>query len=286
MSLHVRNIEQVSRVMSAQATQDGDGVAIHRIAGNHLNAVLDPFLLIDEIRSDDQKDYIGGFPPHPHRGFQTFTYMLQGGFAHTDSMGNKGEISGGGLQWMSAARGVVHSEMPRAEAGRLHGYQFWVNLPGAHKMDPPDYRDVQGEDVPEYHYAGHDIRALLGDARGVDGVRLTGALALPHTPVTLLDVTMRANQPLALRVPAGWTMQVLVVEGQLGKYPARHLLHFNALREASVLQLASMQATRCLVFGGQPLQEPVAQYGPFVMNSMDEVEQALRDFREGTLVAG
>ncbi len=279
-----RTINDVTEVIKARTTQDGDGVTIHRIAGQRLNALLDPFLLVDEIRSDDSKDYVGGFPPHPHRGFQTLTYMLQGGFAHTDSMGNEGEVSDGGLQWMSAARGVIHSEMPRVHHGRLHGYQFWINLPQAHKMEAPDYRDMQDEEIPRLEQGAHRLSALIGEVAVQNGPWVRAAMSLPHTPVFLTDVTLARGEPLSLVVPKDTAVHVLVVDGHLGSYSKRALLHFAGLHEESALTLESDRAARILVFGGKALAEPIAQYGPFVMNTMEEVEQALRDYRDGALV--
>ncbi len=276
--------KDATHVISAHATQDGDGVNINRIAGSQLNPILDPFLLVDEIRSADDADYMGGFPQHPHRGFQTLTYMIEGGFEHRDSMGNRGAVNDGGLQWMSAARGVVHAEMPLAPEGKMHGYQFWINLPASHKMDPPDYKDLQGQDVPVYRDAGSQIKALLGKVELADGRSLEAALQLPHTPTFMLDAEIHAGGEISLIVPADYQVQVLIVEGKLGDYGAQTLLHYAPESDDWRLELNTEDVLRVLVFGGQPLREPIAQYGPFVMNTSDEVQQALRDFREGRLL--
>ncbi|MDX1451128.1 MAG: pirin family protein [Oleiphilaceae bacterium] len=284
MTRQVRTVNDADQVILARPTQDGDGVNIHRIAGGHLNALLDPFLLIDEIRSDDASDYVGGFPEHPHRGFQTLTYMLEGGFKHRDSIGNEGSVRDGGLQWLSAARGVLHSEMPLPRNGRLHGYQFWINLPAQYKMESPAYRDIQAEEIPYLRDAqGTVYRQLLGGIELDDNTRLEAALNLPRNKVAMTDVALSASGQARLRIPAGFVMQVLVVSGYWGGYGEKHLLHFAAMGEESVLQIDIAEAAKLIVFGGHPLKEPIAQYGPFVMNTREEIEQAMRDYRDGVL---
>jgi len=276
------------RVISAHPTQDGDGVRIKRIAGPHLNTLLDPFLLIDEIRSEDSTDYVGGFPAHPHRGFQTLTYMISGGFKHRDSMGNEGIINSGGLQWMSAASGVIHSEMPLLHKGTeqgMHGYQIWLNLPSGEKMRQPAYRDIQGEEVPEYRLMnGILVRALAGMFE-VDGKVMNSALSLPESHALLMDVTVPADTVMRCVFEAASQYQLYVIDGALEDLNAGHLAHFSEASTVRNLTVESgAQGARILVLGGQPIREPIAQYGPFVMNTHAELEQALQDYRDDRFI--
>lgn len=278
-------LNDADRIVSQQATQDGDGVKISRIAGQHLHALLDPFLLIDEINSDDSKDYVGGFPPHPHRGFQTFTYMLDGSFHHKDSMGNSGKVSGGGVQWMSAASGVIHSEMPEPDGDKLHGFQLWINLPAVEKMNPPDYRDIQAQEIPAHQTSeGAQVKVLAGRVE-VEGSHYEGALELEKSKGSVLAVELAANAGLSISVPENHNVNVLVFGGALDGLQRGKMAHFARRDDSYQLALASAREdTRFLVLLGEPIAEPVAQYGPFVMNTMGEVEQALRDYRDGSLV--
>ncbi len=285
---NIIELKHADRVIQARPTQDGDGVNIRRIAGQQLNPLLDPFLLIDEIRSDEASDYVGGFPPHPHRGFQTLTYMIEGGFKHKDSMGNEGVINDGGLQWMSAASGVIHSEMPIMDTkpeARMHGYQIWLNLPAADKMRTPAYRDLQGDDVPEHVFLdGSRIRALVGQAQA-NSVLHKAALQLPESHAQLFDVSISESSAMDWILEPGYQYQIYLIEGQSGGLSTGHLANFEPAPEARTLRLEANQgAARYLVLGGVPIREAIAQYGPFVMNTMDEIEQAMRDYRDDRLV--
>lgn len=285
INLTERTLTQADRILLARPTEDGDGVRIRRIAGQSVNAALDPFLMIDELNSDEQADYIGGFPPHPHRGFETLTYMKVGAFKHRDSMGNEGRVSAGGLQWMSAARGVIHSEMPEADAGRLHGFQLWLNLPASEKMRPPSYRDVQAEEVAHIRLPS-GVEAWVPVGRVVlDQQTVTGPLLLPETDAAVADVNVPAGAVANLSVPAGMQANILVYEGQAGTLQSGQLAHFSAQPEERRIVLASQKTSlSVLILFGRPLREPIAQYGPFVMNTMDEINQAISDYRSDRLV--
>lgn len=279
-------LAQADRLLQARPTEDGDGVRIRRIAGQSVNPVLDPFLMIDELNSDEQADYIGGFPPHPHRGFETLTYMKVGAFRHRDSMGNEGRVSAGGLQWMSAARGVIHSEMPEADAGRLHGFQLWLNLPASEKMRSPSYRDVQAEEVAQVRLpSGVEVWVPVGQVV-LDHETVTGPLRLPETDAAVADVTLPAGTATMLSVPAGFQANILVYAGETENLKSGHLAHFSAQSSAREIKLEAHTSTlSLLVLMGRPLREPIAQYGPFVMNTMDQIDQAIRDFNAGRLVS-
>lgn len=278
-------LAQADRILQARPTEDGDGVRIRRIAGQSVNAVLDPFLMIDELNSDEQADYIGGFPPHPHRGFETLTYMKVGAFRHRDSMGNEGRVSAGGLQWMSAARGVIHSEMPEVDAGRLHGFQLWLNLPAREKMRPPSYRDVQAEEVAHIRLPS-GVEAWVPVGRVVlDQTDVTGPLLLPETDATVADVSVPAGAVTMLSVPAGVQVNILVYDGQTDTLRSGQVAHFSAQPEVRQIALSAQTTPlSLLVLLGRPLREPIAQYGPFVMNTMDEINQAISDYRSDRLV--
>lgn len=290
INLTERTLTQADRIFKARPTEDGDGVRIRRIAGQSVNAALDPFLMIDELNSDEQADYIGGFPPHPHRGFETLTYMKVGAFKHRDSMGNEGRVSAGGLQWMSAARGVIHSEMPEADAGRLHGFQLWLNLPAREKMRPPSYRDVQAEEVAHVRLSS-GVEAWVPVGRVVlEQQTVTGPLLLPETDAAVADVFVPAGAVTTLSVPAGMQANIFVYDGQVydGQtytLQSGQLAHFSAQPDERRIVLASQKTSlSVLILLGRPLREPIAQYGPFVMNTMDEINQAISDYRSDRLV--
>ncbi len=277
-------LSDASRRVLSRPTQDGDGVNIRRIAGGHLNAVLDPFLLIDEIRASDESGELRGFPAHPHRGFQTLSYVIEGGFEHQDSMGNIGQVDEGGLQWMSAARGVIHSEMPLGPNGRVHAYQFWLNLPARSKLDPPRYYDLKGANVPVYLLdSATRVRALLGELE-FNQSRISSPLEEQHSGAFLMDITQAEHERLELTIPQDTTLMVLPIHGESEGLSPGSVAVFSATHEVQLLRLSSEAGWRYLVVGGRPIKEPVAQFGPFVMNTMEEVEQALSEYRDGTLL--
>lgn len=273
--------KKLEQVIQSQPSSDGDGVRINRIAGPHLNSRLDPFLMLDEIRSDDSADYIGGFPPHPHRGFETITYMIHGKLRHQDHMGNEGVIESGDVQWMTAARGVIHSEMPEQEEGLMHGFQAWLNLPASEKMKDPAYRDIRSSEIPELASPeGAVVRAVAGRT-SVNGQELQGVVQGLTTEAVYLDISLPANSRILLDLPEQHRALVFVFEGQTAELKNRQMGAYGAGDKLEIK--AGDQATRLLLLAGKPLAEPVVQYGPFVMNTTDEIQQAIQDYQTGQL---
>jgi redox-sensitive bicupin YhaK (pirin superfamily) len=271
----------VRQLVRALATTEGAGVTIYRSIGTASRPSLDPFLMLDQFSSEDPDDYIAGFPQHPHRGFNTLTYMLDGHMQHADSMGNRGDLLPGGAQWMKAGSGVIHSEMPQQTAGRMRGFQLWINLPAAQKMTAPAYQDVRPETIPEITEGSARVRVLVGDYRGH-----SGPLHDPHTAVGYLDVTLAAGAQFTHSLPATHNAFVYVFEGNATV--ATHRIAEQHLAVLSTGNKATLQAgadgARFLLVAGRPIGEPVAQYGPFVMNTREEIEQTLADYRDGRLL--
>ncbi|MFT5073764.1 MAG: redox-sensitive bicupin YhaK (pirin superfamily) [Patiriisocius sp.] len=270
-------MRKLVQVITAQPTRDGDGVKIHRLAGSGLHQVLNPFLMIDEINSDDAADYIGGFPEHPHRGFETITYMKAGRMRHRDHMGNEGIIDAGDVQWMTAGAGVLHSEMPEQENGLLHGFQIWLNLPAAEKMKPAAYQEILSADIAEQALPdGGMVRVIAGKVH-INQQPQQGPLPDISTQPVFLDVQLGPNETVELSFKSDNTAMVYAYKGgtdviaqrQLGIYTSGNRLHLRA---------GSMGA-ELLVLSGQPINEPLVQYGPFVMNTSEEIERALTDFQ-------
>lgn len=286
--MQLRNIVNIAR---AQATSDGAGVKIQRLAGfgRHLN--MDPFLMLDEIRSENKDDYIAGFPPHPHRGFETVTYMRAGGFSHKDSMGNEGSIEAGGAQWMTAASGVIHSEMPKSggdsdddNVSGMHGFQFWLNLSASEKMGRPEYRDIQAGEIVSFQQDDAQIRLIAGEL-DKDGTVIVGAVTGKTTRALLADVMLPAGGITTMTYADDLSSQFYVYQGSIrvgNKRVSRGEL--AQLDKGSSLQITAEKDSGLLLFGGLPLNEPVAHHGPFVMNTTKEIDQAIRDYQAGTLV--
>ena len=281
------NVRTVEHVISAHATSDGDGVKIQRVAGFN-NARFSPFLMIDELKSDESKDYVGGFPPHPHRGIETLTYMLQGHFQHKDHMGNVGELRSGGAQWMAAGRGVIHSEMPMMEEGALHGFQIWINQPSTHKMQPAQYHDFQSESITEHQSEqGGLLRVIAGgfelhNRADSETSRAQGPLQKTGVPLSVADWRSRSGQEVSLGTEGSHNAMAYVYRGSIqigGKVINQGQLAF--LTKAELLSLSSIEDSGVLIFAGQPIDEPVVHYGPFVMNSMEEIEQTIQDYNNG-----
>jgi redox-sensitive bicupin YhaK (pirin superfamily) len=275
-----RNVE---RVVRGRDTSDGGGVRLKRTLGGTEIEQLDPFLLLDEFKSDDGKDYLAGFPDHPHRGFETVTYMLAGAMEHRDSRGNHGNLVAGSVQWMTAGRGLVHSEMPKQQDGLMWGFQLWVNLPAAEKMREPRYQDIPPERVPAVDVgAGCRVRVIAGSAAGVEGP-VAGVVTRP----LYLDVELSSGAALEQDLPLGHTGFVYVFQGDalVGEGGARVGAGELAVLDDgdSVRAKAGDAGARFLLVAARPLGEPVARYGPFVMNTRDEILQAVTDFREGRL---
>jgi quercetin 2,3-dioxygenase len=279
----VKNSRTVERLVAGQATSDGAGVKLTRVLTQNLQHRLDPFLMLDAFGSDKADDYIAGFPDHPHRGFETITYMIAGRMLHRDSAGHEGLLENGGVQWMTAGRGVIHSEIPQQEEGVMEGFQLWLNLPGRDKMNTPWYRDFKADDLPKFvTEEGVDVTVIAGESHGVSGA-VTRDATQPH----YLDIHLPAGARFAQPLPAGHNAFVYVYRGEVSiagqAVPVQRMaILANEAQADGVVIEASVDA-RVLLISGQPLKEPIVQYGPFVMNSQDEIYQALSDFREGRL---
>jgi len=274
----------VERLIAGQATSDGAGVKLTRVLTQNLQRRPDPFLMLDAFGTDNPGDYIGGFPDHPHRGFETVSYMLDGRMRHRDSAGNEGLISGGGVQWMTAGRGVIHSEMPEQEAGRMEGFQLWLNLPAKDKMCPPWYRDIPAAEIPQLDTPeGVTVRIIAGHSHGVDG-----AMQRQATEPLYLDLALPAGAVFEQPLPASHNAFVYVYRGALdvaGQAVPRQRMAILANTPGSdgVRLQGGPDGARAILIAGQPLNEPIAQHGPFVMNSNEEIYQAVEDFRAGRL---
>jgi redox-sensitive bicupin YhaK (pirin superfamily) len=278
--MHTREIERIIRGMP---TSDGAGVKLTRSLGARPGLRFDPFLMLDEFASDEAVDYIGGFPSHPHRGFQTVTYMLDGHMRHEDHMGNQGDLQPGDVQWMVAGRGIIHSEMPQQTQGRMRGFQLWINLPAAEKMQPATYRDVPAAQIPVLPLpGGGQIKLIAGELDAVQGP-IHGLSMRPLLADIWLQPGERYSHKLAPELNAG----LYVYEGSV-KVAAQTLdvRTFGVLGAGDAIELAGGAAGgRVLLLAGKPIGEPVEQYGPFVMNTREEIEQALQDYSNGTLAA-
>ena len=277
----IQKTRGVERIINGQFVMDGAGVKINRVLTGPLQRRLDPFLMLDAFGSDKPGDYIAGFPEHPHRGFETITYMLAGRMRHRDSAGNEGMITDGGVQWMTAGRGVIHSEMPEQNEGLMEGFQLWLNLPASDKMIEPWYRDIPLEEVPRFTLDdGVTVQVIAGSTHGVDG-----AVQRAHTEPLYLDLEIPEGVSFEQPIPAGHNAFVYVFRGEAviegkGVGQARMAILDNA-PGADGVRIKALASTRLLVLAGRPLNEPIAQYGPFVMNTQAELQQAVEDFRAG-----
>jgi redox-sensitive bicupin YhaK (pirin superfamily) len=250
---------------------------------------FDPFLLLDEFRSDNPNDYLAGFPSHPHRGFETVTYMLDGHMRHEDHMGNRGELTAGAVQWMSAGRGIIHSEMPQQESGRMRGFQLWINLPAAEKMKAPQYRDIQPHEIPVIALANGGRVKVIAGALEVEGKRHAGPIQGLSTDPTYLDVELPAGARFTHAVASDYNAFVYVYEGSVrigddgaAKSVGTHSAGLLSRGDRVEIE-AQGEGARFLLFAGRPLNEPIVQHGPFVMNSADEIRQAISDYQSGRL---
>lgn len=276
----------VEEVLTGQSTSDGDGVKLKRVFGGGDLSRFDPFLMLDEFGSDQPSDYIGGFPPHPHRGFETVTYMLAGNMEHRDHMGNVGQLGAGGVQWMRAGSGVIHSEMPQQEDGLMRGFQLWVNLPAQEKMDSANYRDIPADDIPKYEVGNVSVKAIAGELL-VNDRSLKGVVHGLSTDPAYLDLHFTAADDIVIETTAGYTSLIYIYEGSAKLGHEETLLQTGQLarlsRTGSVRLIAEAEA-RVLVMTGKPIGEPIVQKGPFVMNTTEEIQTAFREYSEGTLV--
>lgn len=271
------------------ATSDGAGVKLRRSIGSNQSLRLDPFLMLDEFGTDNPDDYIAGFPAHPHRGFETVTYMIDGHMRHEDHLGNVGELKSGGVQWMTAGHGVIHSEMPQQESGRMRGFQLWINLPAREKMKPAAYKDIPAQDLPVLELGeGRQLKLIAGRVN-VHGKEFAGPInsrpgAMSTDPL-FVDLTLPAGQTYQLAIPAGHNAFAYAYEGTavIAGTPLGHQ-HAGILGDGDFVEIqAGPEDLRLVVLAGKPLGEPVVQYGPFVMNTREEIEQALDDYRQGKL---
>lgn len=277
----------LAAVIESVPASDGAGVKLRRSLGRADHLRHDPFLMLDEFFSDDPDDYLAGFPPHPHRGFETVTYMLDGRMRHEDSRGNRGDLGPGDVQWMTAARGIIHSEMPQQAEGRMRGFQLWLNLPASHKMNPAAYRDIPAAEIPSLAPAsGVRLKLIAGRLQLADGAAEGPARGSPTEPL-FLDLWLEPGSRFTVPLPATHNAFLYLYEGAAAVGPeGRPLPHRAAglLGPGDALELAAGSAgARLLVLAARPLGEPVVQYGPFVMNTPAEIEQAIRDYRQGRL---
>jgi len=279
----VNTPRSVERIIQGQAVMDGAGVKINRVLTQTLQRRLDPFLMLDNFGSDQANDYIAGFPSHPHRGFETVTYMLEGRMRHKDSAGNEGLLTNGGVQWMTAGRGVIHSEMPEQEDGVMEGFQLWLNLPAKDKMRAPWYRDFNGADVPVFTTVdGVKVKVIAGSSHGV-----AGAVQREVTEPIYIDIDIPAGATFSQSLPEGhnafiFTYRGAVEVGDKAVSTGRMAILANTAG-ADGVTIHATEASRLILIAGQPLNEPIAQYGPFVMNTQAEIFAAVEDFRAGKL---
>jgi len=279
----------LQRVIEGIATSDGAGVKLRRSLGQGQGSRLDPFLMLDEFSTDNPGDYIAGFPPHPHRGFETVTYMLDGHMRHQDHLGNVGELKSGGVQWMTAGRGIVHSEMPQQEEGRMRGFQLWINLPAKEKMKPAGYRDIPAAEIPVTALPSGGQAKVIAGILEIDGqAPIAGPIQGLSTEPLYFDIALPAGAAFSHPVDSGHNVFVYAYEGKLKIGAGEAAPRMLKTQSAGILSpgeridvTADGGDARFLVLAGRPLREPVVQYGPFVMNTVEEVEQAISDFQSG-----
>jgi redox-sensitive bicupin YhaK (pirin superfamily) len=277
----------VEQLIVGQATSDGDGVKLTRVLTQGLQTRLDPYLMLDAFGTDDPQDYIGGFPDHPHRGFETITYMLTGRMRHHDSAGHSGLLQNGGVQWMTAGRGVIHSELPEQEDGRMEGFQLWLNLAAKDKMSAPWYKDIQSNTIPQITTPdGAIVRIIAGSSHGV-----AGAMQREVTEPLYLDVHLPAGAQFSQALTAQMNAFIYVYRGQVEigersgaqSVPQQRMAILRNDSDSDGVTLRAKSDSRALLIAGRPLREPIVQYGPFVMNTQAEILQAINDFRSGKL---
>lgn len=286
---------QLARLLPGIETSDGAGVKLRRSIGARQSLRLDPFLMLDEFGTENPDDYIAGFPPHPHRGFETVTYMIDGHMRHEDHLGNIGELKSGGVQWMTAGSGVIHSEMPQQESGRMRGFQLWINLPARDKMQRAAYRDIAADAIPTAEIGSPNEAGVRGRLKLIagrlepDGTPLTGPInAAPDSMATdplFADLQLSARQHYAVPITRGHNAFVYAYEGTalIGGQPLP-AQQAGILDDGDYVEITAGDGDlRMIIVAGRPLNEPVVQYGPFVMNTQAEIEQALLDYREGRL---
>jgi len=279
----------LQRVIESMPTSDGAGVKLLRSIGQSAWARVDPFLMLDHFSTDKADDYIAGFPAHPHRGFETVTYMLDGHLRHEDHLGHTGDLKSGGVQWMTAGRGIIHSEMPQQEQGRMRGFQLWINLPAAEKMKPAGYRDIQADEIPVVMLPGGGRVRVIAGTLTVDGKSTPGPIQGVTTDPLYFDVELPPGATFSHALPQGYHAFVYPFEGgvEVGPANARRPLQVHragVLTDGDRVELAGgTSGGRMILLAGRPLLEPIVQYGPFVMNTREEIEQAVHDYQSGKL---
>ena len=284
----VTQSRQIEQLFAGVDTQDGAGVKLTRVLTQQLQQRLDPYLMLDNFKSDNPDDYVAGFPNHPHRGFETITYMITGRMRHRDSAGNEGLLQNGGVQWMTAASGVIHSELPEQEDGAMEGFQLWLNLPAKDKMNDPWYKDFQSEDLPKYTTEdGVDVTVIAGRSHGVEG-----AVTRDITEPTYLDIHLPAGTSFNQAIPADHNAFAFVYRGTVDIAGETVLTKNMAIlkndedADGVTITADSSEDTKVILITGRPLREPIVQYGPFVMNSQQEIMQAVTDFQSGKFGEG
>ncbi|WP_213995712.1 pirin family protein [Arsukibacterium sp.] len=281
----------LQQIIPAMSVSDGAGVKIKRSLGLNAQLRFDPFLMLDCFGSEQADDYIKGFPPHPHRGFETVTYMLDGHMLHEDHLGNKGHLKSGGVQWMTAGRGIIHSEMPQQEQGLMRGFQLWLNLPAAEKMKPAAYADISPEQIPQFTpITGAKVKVIAGSFNTTKDA-VTGPISGLSTEPQFYDIRLNAGTELTVPLPAGHHALLYPFAGSLAVKNAGSLQQLNEhhaglLNQGESVTLVASTDVSLILLAGKPIGEPIVQYGPFVMNSNAEIEQAIRDYQQGKLTAG
>ena len=281
----VTRARAVEQLVTGQPTSDGAGVKLTRVLTQQFQRRLDPFLMLDAFGTDNPDDYIGGFPDHPHRGFETVTYMIAGQMRHRDSFGHEGLLRNGGVQWMTAGSGIVHSELPEQADGRMEGFQLWLNLRSRDKMRAPWYRDIQSAEIPEFTTPdGVTARVIAGRSHGVGG-----AMEREVTEPLYLDLQVPAGATFAHALPAKFNAFVYVYRGAVDiagtRVPAQRMAILKNAADSDGVMLRAVEPARVLLIAGLPLNEPIAQHGPFVMNTRDELIAAVQDYQAGKFSA-
>ena len=278
---------QLQQINTGRATSDGAGVKMKRSLGQSQQARFDPFLMLDEFGSESATDYIAGFPSHPHRGFETVTYMLEGHMLHEDHMGNKGDLKSGDVQWMTAGRGIIHSEMPQQDQGLMRGFQLWLNLPAAEKMKPAAYKDIPSSQIPVANLVNGGCIKVIANTAIIDGKEISGPIQGLTTAPIYWDLHLPENGVFTHIIPETHNAFLYVYEGEIAiGEDERKLASGNAglLSRGDELRVKALSAdTRLILLAGIPIKEPIAQYGPFVMNTAEEIDQAIQDYRSGVL---
>ncbi len=277
---------QLKQILPAQQVSDGAGVKIRRSLGLQPQLRLDPFLMLDCFGSDQAADYLAGFPAHPHRGFETVTYMLDGHMLHEDHLGNQGHLKSGGVQWMTAGSGIIHSEMPQQESGLMRGFQLWLNLPASEKMKDPAYVDLKPEQLSRLELSGGGRAIVIAGnlTLPLHHQTISGPIQGLSTEPLYVDFVLTAGEQVQLQIPSGHNALVYPFEGEVKIAGSRVQTHQAAiLTDGDSLAITAAAPARLIVLAAKPIGEPVVQYGPFVMNSVAEIEQAIRDYQAGTL---